>query len=371
MATYMWKGGIRETAFRLALSSAECRAAAHALERADLALLKKIKHMAERHIEVPSTDNHLLWLFYLPDFTRLFVDWYVRYIDHVFAVYAPTADAGLTFDGTNLLFTWRGCRPRERLVHLLDVGEYGTVRTVLEAARQARVDAERALVRFDDRLRGRSSTVTVAELVRVVSRFAAYALNNVFPEELFVERFPHVPLYGAYFTPISSWQLLFERALDALEAIYVGEATREVAVERYARETAYVRWGDIESCDDDLAFAARLFDGIGREFPTCRSIWEHHSARRDRRRISGDPRLGHEREVHTWRALVAPADRELFDTLITFAAEGQEYNEHRRLIFTRTLRLLRELCERNGHDWRTVSLETLEEADQKAAIAAA
>lgn len=341
------------------LAPHEAQCVARAKERAKDVVLMDHKHMAERFVPVeeglPAVSH---WLFELPDFTRLFKDWYRRYVTQIFACYQPNAYAMCSDDGTWLLLRYEGERPRDIIARAFERGEYGVVRSLMHRVDQVEQDAEAALQTHAARTNG-SVGAGLEPLVSAVTRFAAFGLENLFPETFATARFPQVALHQLYWTPVSAWQRLLDEAVVMLDRVYAGEEREREAMERYARESSFLRWGDIASADDDRAFTERFFAGLRREYPHVVAIWEAEQERRHRARVYGSPLAQHEHELDELRRRIAPADLECFNVLAKFAGAAQRYNEMRRIIFTRTLRALREHCEQREINWRSVALSDL------------
>lgn len=342
------------------LAPHEAQCVARAKERAKGVVLMDIKHMAERFVPVEEgLPGVYHWLFSLPDFTRLFKDWYRRYVEHIFACYQPNAYAMCSDDGTWLLLRYEGERPRDIIARAFEHGEYEVIRSLMRRIEQAEQDAEAVLRAHGARMNGSGGLANLERLVATVTTYAAFGLENLFPEELVRDRFPHVELNQLYWTPVSAWQRLIDEAVRTLDRVYAGEEREGAAMERYAKESSFLRWGDIASAEEDRAFTERFFVGLRREYPHVGAIWEADEERRFRRRVHGSPLAQHERLLADVRRSIASADLERFDVLAEFAGAAQRYNEMRRIIFTRTLRVLRKHCEHRGIDWRSVALSDL------------
>lgn len=356
--TTLWSPGCSSVLpGEMPLAPHEAQCVARAKERAPHVVLMDIKHMAERFVPVEEgLPGVFHWLFYLPDFTRLFKDWYRRYVEHIFACYQLNAYAMCSDDGTWLLLRYEGERPRDLIARAFKHGEHEAIRSLMRRVDQAEQDAEAALRTYGTRTNGSGGSANLERLVSAVTAYAAFGLENLFPEELVRKRFPGVELNQLYWTPVSAWQRLIDGAVATLERVYVGEEREAEAMERYARETSMLRWGDIASAEEDRAFTERFFAGLRREYPHYGAIWEAERERLFRMRVHGSPLTQHERYLAEVRKDIASADLECFNVLAEFAGAAQRYNEMRRIIFTRTLRALREHCEQQGIDWRSVSL---------------
>lgn len=342
------------------LAPYEAQCVARAKERAKDVVLMDIKHMAERFVLVEEgLPGVFHWLFSLPDFTRLFKDWYRLYVERIFVCYQLNAYAMCSDDGTWLLLRYEGERPRDLIARAFEHGEHEAIRSLMRRTEQAEQDAEAVLRAHGTRMNGSGGLANLERLVATVTTYAAFGLENLFPEELVRDRFPHVELNQLYWTPVSAWQRLVDEAVRTLDRVYVGEEREGVAMERYAKEVSFLRWGDIASAEEDLAFTERLFAGLRHEYPHAVAIWEAEQERRYRARVYGSPLTQHERALAEMRKSIAPADIECFNVLAQFAGAAQRYNEMRRIIFTRTLRVLRKHCEHRGIDWRSVALSDL------------
>jgi hypothetical protein len=318
------------------------------------------KHMAERFVPVEGgLPGVYYWLFLLPDFTRLFKDWYRRYVTQIFACYQLNAYAMCSDDGTWLLLRYEGERPRDLIARAFAHGEYEVIRLLMRRVEQAEQDAEAVLRAHGARMHGSGGLADLERFVATVTAYAAFGLENLFPEEFIHDRFPHVELHQLYWTPVSAWQRLIDEGVHMLDRVYAGEERESAAMERYAKEASFLRWGDIASAEEDRAFTERFFAGLRREYPHVGAIWGAEEERRFCVRVYGSPLAQHERELAEVRKNIAPENLECFNVLAEFAAAAQRYNEMRRIIFTRTLRVLRGHCERNRIDWRSVSLNSL------------
>lgn len=339
------------------LAPHEAQCVARAKEHAKDVVLMDIKHMAERFVPVEEwLPGVFHWLFYLPDFTRLFKDWYRLYVERIFVCYQLNAYAMCSDDGTWLLLRYEGERPRDLIARAFKHGKYEVIRSLMRRVDQAEQDAEAVLRAHGARMNGGGGLPDLERLVATVTTYAAFGLENLFPEEFVRDRFPHMELNQLYWTPVSAWQRLIDEAVRTLDRVYAGEEREGAAMERYARETSFLRWGDVASAEEDRAFTERFFVGLRREYPHVGAIWEADEERRFRVRVHGSPLTQHERYLAEVRKSIASADLECFDVLAEFAGTAQRYNEMRRIIFTRTLHVLREHCEHRGIDWRGVSL---------------
>ncbi|OGN28102.1 MAG: hypothetical protein A3A33_04155 [Candidatus Yanofskybacteria bacterium RIFCSPLOWO2_01_FULL_49_25] len=340
------------------LTSVERDAVAAAQKAADHKALLAIKHMAERHIEIEGKAGTALWLFYLPDFTHLFKDWYSQYIEQVRAIYDTTASGEIVFDREYLLLKYRGRRPRNVVGAWLRDGSYHVLEQLTARASEAETVCNAEISRVEA-LHRRQCELPLADMVAAVSHFAGFGLDHAFPFELFSQRFPQINSTELFTSPISSWDLLYQRALDAAEQVFVNERSYGEAVRSYADHTSYLRWGDICSREDDISYARMMVSHALQTFPNFASLWRYRQEQRDARRISRAS------QCHAVRTSVSPlrkierGDHRLFRELSRFAAISQRYNEMRRILFTRTLRLLRDVCETYEQDWRTTSLAEL------------
>lgn len=352
MKTCTWFGGDRCFIGSIPLTSVESAAIERAKKDGNYQELMRVKHMAERFIEVEvSGSSSLFWLFYLPDFTRLFKDWYAEYIDQIFAVYRPQAKAWLTFDDNFLLLKYEGERPREVVNRLLEKSPYDGIKDLVIRTRAAE---QRCSLLVNG-----ASAPELSLLVSTMSHFAAYALDTVFPEKLFCKKFPTVELAHLYGSPISSWLLIEEIVQSVLEKMYIGRCSRKEAVRRIASGTSYLRWNDIEDEESDLRFAEYKLARAEIQFPNVKVLWENEEELKFQKRIHNSRTEQDDRYMAECRKHVAAEDLTLFDTLAMFAREGQRCNEMRRLLFTKTLRTLRDFCDKCGLDWRTVTLHKL------------
>ncbi|MBI4434988.1 hypothetical protein HY635_04235 [Candidatus Uhrbacteria bacterium] len=359
MVTTMWSSGRSSVCpGEMPLSEYERRCIARATGRAKDVILMDIRHMAERCVTVDGAlPNVHFWLFCLPDFTRLFKDWYQRYLEATLRLYQPNAHAMLSDDGTWLLLRYEGDRPRTVIERAIRRGQYDDVLSLIARAERAERMAEDAL-----RMHETSQPCTAVDLdplITAVTAYVAFGLESLFPEEIIVERFPTVALNRLYWTPVSAWQRLLDAAMRSLERVYIGEAREDEAMERYAREVSFLRWGDIASHEEDLTFTKRLFVGLRSEFLHYPAIWEAEEQRQFHVRVYGSPLTQYERYVAEERTRIAKDDHALFDVLVRFAREAQRYNEMRRILFTRALRILRAQAIAQGLDWRTAALADL------------
>lgn len=359
MVTRMWSSGRSSVCpGEMPLSEYERRCVARAMDRAKDVVLMDHKHMAERCVTVDGALPGVhFWLFCLPDFTRLFKDWYQRYLETMLRLYQPNACAMLSDDGTWLLLRYEGDRPRAIIERTIRRGAYDDIETLIERAEHAERVAEDALRVCETA--APHTDMNLESLITAVTAYAAFGLESLFPEELLVERFPTIALNRLYWTPVSAWQRLLDGAMRSLERVYVGEEREDEAVERYAREASFLRWGDITSHEEDFTFTKRLFVGLRSEFPHYPAIWEAEEQRRFSVRVHGSPLAQYERYVAEARGRIAADDHALFDVLVRFAREAQRYNEMRRILFTRALRILRTQTTLRGLDWRTAALADL------------
>lgn len=323
-----------------------------------LASMSTVKHMAERHVPIAGQVGERLWLFYLPDFTRLFKDWYESYIKSLMRLYGLTGTAHLAVEPTFVVLKYEGVRPRDIVYNALTMSNYGWVEGLLADAALAESACIAGLSSLARGVRNGDASL-LPHVLTLLDRFAAFGLNDVFPEALVRARFPSLAAGSLFYSPISSWGILHDTALEHLLSVYCGEMEKVEAASRYALETSYVRWGDIESCEEDIRYAHLMINGFRAVFRDARDIWQYQEERRVKRRISGSPSVRHAQFVRSARSAVAASDRVLFDVVSGFATAAQRYNEMRRLLFTKALRLVRDICESRCLEWRTVPLTTV------------
>jgi hypothetical protein len=321
---------------------------------ADLVSMLKVKHMAHRRVTLGQLSAGEVWLFYLPDFTQIFKDWYRLYIDAVKARYNPAAETNLYFGQDFVLLKYGGIRPRGVLERMLRHEDWEGIETLLKRCHQAEFECERQLLTLaaDKSL----APQAVAKLVSSMTNFAAFGLDNIFPEDLLVRKFPFVDLSTVYFSRLSTWGLIHKRTLETLADHFAGTLTHDGSVERLAATAAYLGWGDIENPESDRLFAATLLTSYMKQYPNLAVLHESAEAEREGLRFSGSPALHYGQSIHKWRAGIDPSDLKLFDWLVRLAREAQEYNEKRRLLFTQSLRALRSYCEQEKLDCRHCQL---------------
>lgn len=298
-----------------------------------------VKHMASRYLPVDGP----FWLFYLSDFTRLFKDWYGRYIDAVMHLYKPDASACLHDDSGYLILRYAGQRPRDVVAHWCKT-ELGRVSQLLDNARAAMEKAAHAKGGLD-------------EIVGQMTTFAAYGLDNVFPDAVLAESFPGVEHGRLFYPVVSSWHTLYLHGRNALEAMYVGELSAEAAVQQYA-DKCFLRWGDIETRESDMEYAQRLLKQMTSTYPHYGAIYDAKEEETFRQRLHA-PRIAREEYIHHALDAAPKRTRPLLHLLARFAQEASEYNEMRRILFTRTLRHIRDYCEQERIDWKTASLQAV------------
>lgn len=337
------------------LNRMEIVAIERGIANTDLESMLKVKHMAHRRVALGELSAGEVWLFYMPDFTQIFKDWYRLYIDAVKARYNPAAETNLHFDQDFILLKYGGVRPREVLERLLRHEDWEGVEALLKRCHQAEFECERQLRVLSA---GKClETSSVSRLVGAMTDFAAFGIDNIFPEALLVREFPFVDLSTAYFSRLSAWGLIHKRTLEALADYFAGTLTRKEAVDRVAATAAHLGWGDIESLEFDSALAEKLLGSYMKQYPNLADLHESAEAERQGLRFSGSPALRYGLSIRNWRTKVESSDQPLFDLLVRLAREAQEYNEKRRLLFTQSLRVLRSLCEQEKLDWRTCRLE--------------
>ena len=130
-------------------------------------------------------------------------------------------------------------------------------------------------------------------------------------------------------------------------------------MQEYADKTSFIRWGDIASREEDLAYGAHILGGMTREYPNYAILWRAQVAEREALRIGGSPEQRHARFVAACEAKLPSGKRELFHFLARFATIAQHYNEMRRYIFTKALRQMRDHAESLCVDWLSVPLDAL------------
>jgi hypothetical protein len=343
---------------RIEFSGRDNRLFERAIRAADTVELMKIKHMASREA---SPGGNGLWLFYLPDFTRIFKDWYRLYINGLVAAYDTGARFKIAERGPWLMLKYRGLRPRQLFEKAISRGDIGYLKQTTEQARREEKECAVRISEAEESL-ACGKTFDFEGLLAAMTRFAAKGLDSVIPEELIAKRFPFLSPGHLYRTDVSSWDMIRSKALDLLELVYLGKISLGGASESHARAVGCLRWGDIEAHEDDLAYSARLLDGFSRKYSDLASITEYREHRAFDRRMAAAASL----------AAPAYASRKnnLLAAVVSFTREAQRYNEQRRILFTRTLRITRDLCVRLGLDWRSVALAEVSTTAAKAASAA-
>lgn len=308
--------------------------------------LLSVKHMADRHIPL---QNRNYWLFYLPDFTPLFKDWYGLYISNVIQLYNPEAKATIMCDKEYLLLRYEGKRPKEIVAEQCAHPDY--LENLLYACRRTQDTCHLLLVENEKKLK-EGKEPNLEQVIGKITEFAAYGLDNVFSEELFHEKFPFAALQQLTYIKRSSWGELYNKALGLLEATHVGEITEEEAIMLHAEHASYLRWGDIETKEKDVQFSKRLLTQMKTTYPTYQEIYEYQLQQKEvLRRVPESPALRYRQEC-----MQLAEDKELFSSMVTFAQAAVDYNEMRRILFTRTLRFLRNYCETKQLDWTIISL---------------
>jgi hypothetical protein len=339
---------------KMPLSLGEATALRIGLERFDRAMVNPIIHMSERQIPLRAKT---LWLFYLPDFTNIFREWYGRYIAGIISIYHPRAKAWIAFEKGFLLLKYSGERPRKVIRRMCECGDWRLVDRILEDAFDAECECGEVIEYFEKNLR-RKRKPKLGVLIDAMTRFAAYGLDTVFPEDLLSERFPWVEISRLYGSPISSWSILLEESIASIERIYLG-TPEKLEIKNYAKRFSHLSWGTIRSQDYDLAFAETMLRGAKHNLPNLKAIWDRTQLRAEQARIHGSSAGNYIRYVNRCAGQIADGDRALWEHLVRFASEAQRYNEMRRIYFTKTLKLVRDFAEMNSIDWRTVSLSRL------------
>ncbi len=317
--------------------------------------LLRVKHMAERSIPVEGNNKNSFWFFYLPDFTNIFKDWYGKYIDGIIETYETGAQACIHMDDDYLLLKYSGLRPKE-VVKRKILSNPNYVYSLIDKAETAQLDCESELRKFGGSSRHHYGDLK--NLVEKVTNFASYGLDTVFPESLMLERFPFINLSELYYSRISSWTQLREKGIDYLESIYVGEKSYNLAINEYAEKVSYMRWGDIESKENDAKFTRTLFASLSTNFPDYGAIYNYKKNNEENNHLFSRS-LKYNTYVHEVSKNICDKDKKLFDSLLFFAHHAIEYNERRRMYFTRGFKLIRNFCEENDVNWRTVSLNEL------------
>ncbi|MDP3770589.1 MAG: hypothetical protein Q8R40_06670 [bacterium] len=344
----------------VSLTEEEKRAIFEAKASADTKELLAIKHMAERFVGVECESSAMLWVFYLPDFTRLFKDWYCLYIKKIFEIYTPDASACIHDDGDGyVLLRYKGERPRDIVLHEILNGNWDYVTRLLERAKRSELSCMQQIDRFENFLCKHTDAFDFEAFMDALSTFAGYGLDTLFPETLVEEMFPHVDVSALYHSPLSSWGMLLEGMLTHLEMVYAKKITEETAIDRYADTISYLRWGDIESHENDLAFTRKLFMQEKRSYPSFAHIAARSQRLYEEKRIFGMPTIRYQMYLEKFACELDASLKMSFFHLAEFATKAQQYNELRRILFTKSLRLMRELCEQMSLDWRSVSISAL------------
>ena len=338
------------------LKSQEMAAIEKAKSSADKGKLLEIKHMAERYVPLDiGSGQTSFWLFYLPDFTNIFRDWYCRYTAGIIETYKTNAHACIHRSAEYFLLKYCGQRPKELVLKKLEENPKW-IYDLISEVHKSEADCSRELWKFENNLKN-SSAPDVAELIDKVNNFAAYGLDNVFPENYFVKKFPFAYLSGLYPNNLSSWLMIWEKAVTCLDAVYNKEKTEGQAAQEIA-DISYLRWGDMESKEDDLKFAQRYMGRLKISFPNWFSICDYREKKKEDERIN----LNLSRHISYANEISAQMnanDKEIFKSMAYFACESIAYNEKRRINFTKCLRLLRDYCEQRDIDWRVARLEDL------------
>lgn len=313
-----------------------------------------IRHMAERCAEVKSSKKKLIFLFYLPDFTMLFKDWYRKYIEFIFKAYPIKAAAKITAGKEFLILKYTGQRPKDFVRSALCKNDFRYLYSLLDRARKAEEECRNALDNFENDIPKLAGIPK--ELIEKMSYYASFALNNVFPEEFFMKTFPTVDLARLFYSPISSWEMLYEKASHLLEKIYTGEEDEEKILEGYAREVSYLRWGDICPHSEDVEYSKKIFAGMKMAYPNFSILWNHNQEEEFNSRLSA---LTYGSYIRKARTGISKSKKKIFEFMVVFAREAQRYNEMRRILFTKSLRLFRKFCEQKNINWKTISLNSL------------
>jgi|GEM_PF-4567929 len=330
--------------------------AARTKAAADSSELLKIKHMAARCLDIANQrPEHRVWLFYLPDFTAIFKDWYGCYVDAVVNLYDRNSRFTIQREPDFLRLDFFGRRPSQIISNLVENGCFEEISKLLAAAIQARCKCQLQLDAAEKKLQaGRIPDRTL--LINTVTEFSAYGLDQVFPERILIQHFPGVEPARLYFTPISSWAILIEKVIEGLEQIYLQRASESEIIGNYAKRFSHLRWGDIEHPNADLYYSEKIFASYKLQFPGIKNIWQMREERKQHRRFYGSSGANYTQYLENFRKTLNPGSIELFDALAHFAAEAQQYNEWRRILFTKSLRLIREIAFMQNQNFQKVSL---------------
>lgn len=321
----------------------------------NLGELVHIKHMTERYVEQPRKLAKTYWMFYLPDFTRIFRDWYMWYIAEMLRVYGVKAHAEMEWDGTYLTLRYVGKRPITLVTEWLNNHEYDKLHALYEHIDQAERTAHKSLYAC---AHGTLTQTKLRECVQSVTAYATYGLNNVFPEELFETTFPQARIAALFTTNNSAWGALWKHAIDALEYHYVHHTPMSWTISAFAREHAHLRWGDIISREDDITFSTKILRDASVTYPSRTDILRERICEYERRRALCSRSTNHA-ELRALRQTIPRHQRALFDIYAEFGARSQYYNEERRIVFTRCLKLIRQYCEGGKMNWRTAPLSAV------------
>ncbi len=338
---------------RIAITRQEWRQIARVLRTADKQELCSIQHMAERYLK---TDSPGVWAYYLPDFTRLFKDWYRLYICQVVVTYRVKASWVFAERRGVLALKFVGERPRDKVLRSFETGDFAAVKQLLHDADRALLDCQSELARAQSALRHGRLPGNLAVLIRMLTKFVSFGLDSVIPERLLEQRFPYVQYSQLANIGISSWLLAWNGALKVLESFYHGSITWKGAVARHRARFARLYWGDMNDRMRDQAFSRRMLEKARKRFPDLFSLLRYEAEQKERRLLEGSPELRNERYLQACLRRCPKPDRELLSQLAKFISRAQEYNEQRRMVFTEGLLVLRTVCERAGLDWRIARL---------------
>lgn len=344
---------------QLRLSTGDKTAIAKEKSTAPLKKMLEIRHMAERCLEIPVSKDSFIWIFYLPDFTRIFKDWYRMYLDNIFELYQPDARAILVDEGKWLTLKYAGERPIQIIRQMLAAKDFDSVSQLMKKADEAEKACRSDLNSMEFWLRTGTLPAIPRKAVNSMNRFAAFALNNVYPDRYFHENFPLVDLNRLLTSKISSWKILYDKSVELLEPVYAGIYPEEQAVSEYAQNFSFIRWGDICSSEDDSDYSLKMIRDAKSSFQNYSLVWNYLEHQKEERRLDRMEDAARHSYVKKVLEKIPPAQKNLFTAMEKMAAKAQRYNEMRRLFFTRFLKIIRSFCENKTINWKNASLEKI------------
>lgn len=341
----------------LNLSDSDKAAIAKEKSKASRIKMLETKHMAERCLEVPVSKDKIIWLFFLPDFTRIFRDWYRGYLDNIFELYQPNARALLIDDEKWMTLKYAGERPIQIIRKMLASKDFYSVSQLLKKADEAESICKFDLDSMEFNLKTGKLLAIPKKAVDSMNHFAAFALNNVYPDQYFRENFPLADLNRLLTSKISSWKILYDKSVELLEPVYAEIHPEEWAIREYAQNFSFIRWGDIGSPKEDKDYSLKMIRDAQSRFRNYSMVWTYLEQQKEERRMCQMEDATRHSYVKKALTKVPPPQKTLFNTMERMAAKAQMYNETRRLFFTRFLKIIRSFCEKEKIDWKTASLK--------------